>query len=190
MKAIVLLALAAFPTSAAAHDAFGDIGAFYQGLLHPLADPAQGLIVVAAGVFLACHPLGTFRSAYLALVAGSVAAMTVGSAATLPAPGVRAQSLLALFAALYVLLPYRAGRIGVSAIAALMGCIAGLSMDTGSGTRAVLLGILGGSAGIAVLILLLWGALNWAGEHISAYAYRVAAAWIAAIGLMASVLPA
>jgi hypothetical protein len=190
VRAVYGLALVALPTSAAAHDAFGDLGAFYQGLLHPLADPEQGLIIAAAAVFLACHPLGTFRPAYLALVAASIAAMTIGAAVALPVPALLMKALLALCIAIYALLPYRAGRIPVSTIAALLGVIAALSMDTGTDTRAMLLGILGGSTGIAVLTLIVWGAIDWAGEHISTYACAVAAAWIAAISLMAVVLPA
>lgn len=184
------LALVALPTPAAAHDAFGDLGAFYQGLLHPLADPVQGLIIASAAVLLACHPLATFRPAYLALVAASIVAMTFAAAVALPVPGLRFQAFVALSVAVYALLPYRAGPIPVTIGAALLGGIAALSLDAGGDTRAVLLGILGGTAGIAVLTLFLWGAIDWAGEHISSHARVVAAAWIAAIGLMAMVLPA
>lgn len=189
MRAACGLALVALPTPAAAHDAFGDLGPFYQGLLHPLADPAQGLIIAAAAIFLACHPLATFRPAYLALVAASTATTAFAAAVALPVPGLRLQAFVALSVAVYALLHYRAGPIPASAGATLLGGIAALSLDAGGDTRAMLLGILGGAAGIAVLTLFLWGAIDWAGEHISPHARVVAGAWIAAVGLMAMVLP-
>jgi hypothetical protein len=190
VRAIYGLALVAVPGPAAAHDAFGDLGAFYQGLLHPLADPAQGLVVTAAAVLLARHTLDTFRPAYLALVAASAATIMLGAAAALPLPDLRMQSLLALCVAIYALLPFRAGPKPVAVAASILGMAASLSIDTEDSPRAMLLGILGGVAGIALLTLFLWAAIDWAGERISFHAGSVAAAWLAAISVMALVLPA
>jgi hypothetical protein len=67
------LLLAAVPLPLAAHEAFGNLGPFYQVCLHPFADPAKGLVLAAVSVCLARQPVLTVRVAYLALVGAGVA---------------------------------------------------------------------------------------------------------------------
>jgi len=186
----LVLALLAVPAPAVAHDAFGDLGPFYQGLLHPLADPAQGLLLVAAAVLLARQPLAAVRPAYAALAAAGLMTLAVGTLISLPAPGLRTQALVALAVALAALVPFRPGPVAIAAVAAVLGGFAALPLDAGNGVRAVVLGLLGGASGIALATLLFWGAANWADRRISPFASAVAASWVGAIGLMVAVLPA
>jgi hypothetical protein len=185
--AVLLLML---PTRAPAHEAFGDLGPFYQAALHPLADPAQGLLLAGAAVLLARQPITTVRRAYAALVLAGVATLAVGVFVALPVPGLRAMALTSLaLAAATLVRPRQTPAIAV-VLAAGIGLLAALSLDHGIGARAALLGLLGGGVGIALATLYVWGAAEWADRRISPLATSIAAAWVAAIALMAAALPA
>lgn len=191
MRRIFLpFALAGAPAPAFAHDAFGDLGPFYAALLHPLADPAQGLLLVAAAVCLARQPIGIVRPAYAALAAGGLAALVVGLIVALPVPGLRVMTVLALVLALAALLPPRAGTGVAVALAGVVGVLAALPLDAGADGRLAMLTTLGGAGGIALAALLVWGLADLADRRLSPLASVVAAAWVAAIALMAAVLPA
>jgi urease accessory protein len=185
---VVLLALV--PGSAAAHAAFGDLGPFYQGLLHPFADPAQGLLLAACAAALARQPLDTVRPAYAALVIAGFVTLIAGLILPLPVPGLRAIALLALVVAIAALSPVRPPPLIVAAIALPAGFAAALPLDLGTGSRTLMLGLAGGAAGIALVTLFLWGAADWASRRISPVAGLVIPAWIAAICLMTAALPA
>jgi hypothetical protein len=177
------------PSRALAHNAFGDIGPFYQALLHPLADPSQGLLLAAAAVLLARQPLTILRPAYAALVAGAVAAATLAAVVDLPAPPARAPTLATLALALAALAPVRTWRIAAgapTAAAAAAGALAALVPGAGAGLPAVI----GTAAGVAFVPLLLWVAVDWADRRVSPLASRVLSAWIAAVALMVTALPA
>jgi hypothetical protein len=178
------------PGPAAAHEAFGDLGPLFQALLHPLADPAQGLLLVAAAVFLARQPLATVRPAFAALVAGGLGVLATGLVVTLPDPGLRFMTLAALGLALVALPVRRAPVPAAVALAFAVGGLAALPFDAAPDGRSAVLGLLGGAAGIALGTLFLWGAADWADRRLSPLVSTVAAAWVAAIALMAAALPA
>jgi urease accessory protein len=185
----LVLPLVALPGPAAAHDAFGDLGPFYQAFLHPLADPAQGLLLAATALLLARQPLAIVRPAYAALAAGGLSALVIGTSITLPAPGLRTMTVVALLLALAALLNPRPGAVTASVLAAALGSLAAISFDPVSGTRTALLTVLGGAVGIALVTLFIWGVADWADRRVSPFATSVAAAWVGAIALMAAVLP-
>lgn len=189
MKRALVVVPLAVATPARAHDAFGDLGVFYQSLLHPLADPAQGLVIAAGAVLLARQRPGVFRPAYLALVVAALVTLAVAAEWSVPRPGLRVQAVLVLVVALAALVPFRPGAVAMAAIAVVLGSLAALPLDPGIGARAVLQVLFGGVAGIALATLFLWGAIDWADRRISPLAGTVASAWVAAIGLMAAVLP-
>ena len=90
----LLVAVAAgSPDVALAHDAFGDLGPFYGALLHPLADPAQGLILAGIAVVLARQPLATVRLAWLALALSGAVTVLSGAWVELAGPGPGVASL-------------------------------------------------------------------------------------------------
>jgi hypothetical protein len=187
---LTLLTLFASAAPSAAHDAFGDLGPFYQAALHPLADPAQGLFLVAASLLLARQPLGTVRLVYLALISAGFATIALDAVLTLPDPGLRAMALAAFALAATAILNLRPSPAAAIAAAVTLGALAALPLDSGSGGRAAFLGLVGGAVGIAIATLWVWGAGEWADRRISPLATTVAAAWVAAIALMAVAMPA
>jgi hypothetical protein len=183
----VALALIVLPGPAAAHEAFGDLGPFYQALLHPFADLSQALFLLAAATLLARQPIATVRSAYAALAAGGLVALGVGQVVTLPVPDLRVILIAALVVALAGLLGAKPPARVAAVLAFLAGCFASLPLVGGSGGYQT---VLGGAAGIALVTLFLWGAAETADRRLSPFATSVAAAWVAATALMVVVLPA
>lgn len=185
---LLTLLLAALPRPAAAHDAFGDLGPFYAALLHPLADPVQGLFLAAVALLLARQPLGIVRPAYAALAGGGLLVLLVGSVVTLASPGTLTLLVATILAALAVLVRPRPGAITASVLAILLGGLAAFSFDPVSGGRTAMLTIFGGAASIALFTLFFWGAGDWADRRLSPFATSVAASWVAAIALMTAVV--
>jgi hypothetical protein len=186
-------ALVAAASPAAAHDAFGDLGPFYQAALHPFADPAQGLVLVATALLLARQPRASVRPAYAALVLAAGVTLALGSLLHLPAPGLRTMAVAALALALATLFAPRPGPTGTTLAAVFTGAALALPLAPEIGTvvpRAALLGLIGGALGIAVVTLWTWGAAEWADRRISPLATSVAAAWVGAVALMTAALPA
>jgi hypothetical protein len=185
--AVALLA-SALPGATFAHDAFGDMGPFYANLLHPAADPAQGVVLAGAAAFLARQPIATVRPAYAALAIGGAAAAL---AATLGA----APGLSPLVAAILACLLGGGAivRIGfpvwaAAPLAGAAGVAAGFALTTGPGLRDMALGLLGGALGVALAQLLLWGVMDFAVRRIGAVAVAVIGAWVAAVGIMTAAL--
>jgi hydrogenase/urease accessory protein HupE len=182
--AVLALALSA-PAPALAHDAFGDLGPFYASLLHPLADPMQAALVIGTAAFLAGRSLGTVRVALPVFAAAAalshlilgwrlgvlpspllaaVAAVAVGSAATLPDRWTRVPAGLILVAA--------------------TGILVGLAPDRPP-AQGALQPILGTVLGVAILATIAWAALDAAARRLSPLAPAVAGSWVAAVGLLA-----
>lgn len=188
--ALATAAAGLVPVPVSAHDAFGDLGPFYTSFLHPLADPAQGLLIAAAAVVLARQPLPTVRVAYAALAAGGALAAALHVVAGMPSIDPRAigigVALLGVVAVVGVRMPIAVAAMlcGAAAVAA------GLANELPSGSWASTLAALGGAAGIALLGLLVWGGVDLATRRLGPIAGAVAGAWIAAIGVMSAALPA
>lgn len=189
-RAGLTLAAALVPGAGSAHDAFGDLGPFYASLLHPLADPAQGLLIAAVSVLLARQPLATVRPAYAALVACGTLAAALHLVAS-PAPvGLRATSLAVAVLGLVAVSGWRLPMVLAAVLAAAVAVTAGLAVELPPGGRAAALAAAGGAAGIAILALLVWGGVDFASRRLGPIAGAVAGAWIAAIGVMSAALPA
>jgi urease accessory protein len=184
------LAAALLPGAASAHDAFGDLGPFYASLLHPLADPAQGLLIAAVAVLLARQPLATVRPAYAALALCGALAMALPLVAAPAPPGPRATGLAVAALGLAAVLGLRLPAAVAAGLAAAVALAAGLAVDLPPGGRAAGLAAAGGAAGIALGALLVWGGVDYASRRLGRVAGQVAGAWIAAIGVMSAALPA
>lgn len=172
------------PAPAAAHDAFGDLGPFYANLLHPLADPAQGLLVAAAAVLLARQPLPTVRPAF----AGLTLAAGLGALLPFGAPGLRASAVAAAALGLGAVFATRLPPFPATLLAVASGAAAGLALEIVPGLRDGALSLIGGVLGIAIAALLVWALVDALQRHLTPVAGAVAAAWIAAIGIMTSAL--
>jgi hypothetical protein len=189
-RAGLALAAALLPGAASAHDAFGDLGPFYASLLHPLADPAQGLLIAAVAVLLARQPLTTVRPAYAELAACAALAVALHLVASPAPPGPRATGLAVAALGLVAVLGWRLPAV-VAAVRAAAGAVtAGLAVELPAAGRAAALAAAGGAAGVALFALLIWGGVDYASRRLGPVAGAVAGAWIAAIGVMSAALPA
>lgn len=182
-------AFALLPRMAAAHDAFGDLGPFYAGLLHPVLTPVQGLLLASVAVLLARQPLGAVRIAYPALVLAGVAGLLLHAARPELAVALRPAALSAVVLAALALWGRALPRTVLVPITMAGAGLAALAGDAASASRDGIVGGIGAGLGIAAFVLLLWGLADVLQARLGRVAGAVAAAWVIAIGGMASVLP-
>jgi urease accessory protein len=180
----------ALPGAAQAHDAFGDLGPFYQGLLHPLVDPSQGLALAAVAVLLARQPLAAVRTAFAVLACAALAAALLHPFLPVSVLSVQLAGVLGVAAGLAALSGLAVPVILLAAFGAGVALLAAMAGDTPSGLRASALTAGGTALGITLFVLLLWGAVDLLQSRLGRVAGAVAGSWIAAIGLMVAVLPA
>jgi urease accessory protein len=180
----------ALPGAAQAHDAFGDLGPFYQGLLHPLVDPSQGLALAAVAVLLARQPLAAVRTAFAVLACAALAAALLHPFLPVSVLSVQLAGVLGVAAGLAALSGLAVPVILLAAFGAGVALLAAMAGDTPSGLRASALTAGGTALGITLFVLLLWGAVDLLQSRFGRVAGAVAGSWIAAIGLMVAVLPA
>lgn len=180
----LVLLLVFFPVPARAHDAFGDLGPFYAGFLHPLADPIQATLILATAAFLARRPLAAARLGLplfiaMAVLAHGLAAWRSG----LVAPPLFAAGLAVLCGGAAMLpprwVPDRAGLVLVAAT----GLLVGLGADLPE-SGPVFQPHLGTGLGISVFVLLAWTTLDAASRQLSPIAPAIAGSWAAAIGIL------
>ncbi|MGA9411812.1 MAG: hypothetical protein WBV78_15375 [Roseobacter sp.] len=172
------------PTTAVAHDAFGDLGPFYGSMLHPLADPLQAAVLVGTAAFLAGRSLSVVRGAIpiFVLLAGfaSVAAFS-GTFAT-PPPVVA--GFVALLAGLAAALPENWSPWPlVYALMALAGAVTGLAPGVPD-EGLMLQTLLGSLFGFSALVTLLWFTFEAAGRRLTPLVPKVIGSWVAAVGIL------
>jgi hypothetical protein len=177
--------VAAAPTPALAHDAFGDLGPFYASLLHPLADPLQAALVAGMAAFLASRPLGTAQVALPVFVVS--AALGLGLLGwwlgVVPSPLLPAAA--AIVVGLAAMVPARWTPLWTALpLAACVGTLAGLAPDWPPQTGA-LQPLVGGLLGIGIFTALGWAGLDALARRLSPIAPAVAGSWVAAIGMLA-----
>lgn len=172
------------PGAALAHDAFGDIGPLYSGLLHPLADPAQGLVLVSLAVLLARQPIENVRPAYALLLAFAAMLLALHAATELPNVGAKWSGLVAIVLGLLALSGLRLPLLFLFAIVAIAATMATWAIDQPDGARSRMLAMIGAFLGIASTTLLAWGAIDFAQQKLGPIASAVVSSWIVAIGVM------
>lgn len=177
------------PGTAQSHEAFGDLGPFYQGLLHPLADPAQGLVLAGIAVLLARQPVQVVRPAFLVLLLCAGFGPLIHLAVSTPSLDSRSAGLVAVIlggvAIFGIALP--AGLVAIMAGA--IALLAGIAGDVLTDVRSLLLSTGGTAVGIAIFVLFLWAALDIIQSRLGRLAGAVAGSWVVAIGVMAAALP-
>lgn len=183
------LAALCLPQAAHAHDAFGDLGPFYQALLHPLADPGQGLILAALAILLARQPVADVRIAYAAVLGGALLAVLLHLMMPGPATGLRASGLIVAGLGALAVTGLTLPAALTAPLAGAIAILAGFAGDAPDGARAAGLSAFGTLTGIALAVLLLWSALDALMARLGRVAGAVAGSWVAAIGLMAAALP-
>jgi urease accessory protein len=175
---------------ALAHDAFGDLGPFYANLLHPLADPGQGLLIAAIAVLLAGQPLAAVRPAYAVLALAGAATVVLGALVPLDPPGLRTTGLLAAALGALSLLRLPLRPLAATLLAGAIAVPAGLAVDVPPSPRVPGLPLLGAALGLALAALLVWGFVDLARRRLGPVAGAVAGSWVAAVGILAAALPA
>jgi hypothetical protein len=181
-----LLALV-LPGSARAHAAFGDLGPLFGTALHPLADPAQGLLLVATGILLARQPRPVTRIGFGVLAGVATVTLLLALVTGLAVPSARIVVTTALALAALALTGRAVPAAVMAALSALSGGLLALSIGPPQGSA--LLAFVGGAGGIALLTLLVWGIVDLAQDRLGRVAGAVVAAWVVAIGLMVLALP-
>jgi len=182
--ALIATALIVLTEPAAAHAPIKGIGAFYNGLLHPLLVPAHALLLVGLGLLLGQHAPKVSRPAWfafvLALVAGLGAATASGAQVALPV-----LLVLALVTGALVIVDWPFG-FPIAVFLAIAAGI-GIGLDSRPETaisREIWLGLSGTAVG-AVLILSYVGGLAAAvSRPWQRIAVRAAGSWIVASALI------
>lgn len=187
--AALLVAALLAPGRAAAHAVFGDLGPFFDQLLHPVADPAQGLLLAAVAVFLARQPLASVRVAFAAFcLACAAAALTLLAAGQL-APGMRFSAALSAGVGLLAVSGWHPP-VAVSLCVVVACALTAAALPGPAEEGAALLWLAGSVGGIALIVLYLWALADWARARLHPVAPAVAGAWVATISLLVLALPA
>jgi len=182
--ALVAAALIVVTEPAAAHAPIKGIGAFYNGMLHPVMVPAHLLLLVAVGLLLGQNAPRISRPAWfafaLALVAGLAAAAASGVQVALPF-----MLMLALIAAALVILDRPIGLVIATLLGSAAGTVVGIdSRPETAISREIWLGLSGTAVG-AVLVLSYVGGLAAAvSRPWQRIAVRAAGSWIVASALI------
>ena len=184
----LMIALAAIPmlipTTAVAHDAFGDLGPFYASMLHPLADPLQAALLVGTAAFLAGRALSVVRRAMpIFLLVAGIASIAVFSGKFNATPSILA-GFAALLAGLAATLPENwTPRVVVYALVAATGALVGLAPGTPDGGL-TLQPLMGSIFGISVLVTVLWFTFEVAARRLTVLLPKVVGTWVAAVGIL------
>jgi urease accessory protein len=180
----ILLTLTLYSGPAIAHAPIKGIGAFYNGLLHPLIVPAHLLLLISLGLLLGQHAPRLSRFGWVAFVLALWVALAGGYSmeATVALP---ALLLVALLAAAFVMLdrPFAAPFAAVIGIAAGLGIGLDSMPDTASGRQAWL-GLIGSGIGAVLILSYVGGVAAALDRPWQRIAIRVAGSWAAASSLI------
>jgi len=186
MKRLALFATAVMLLTepANAHAPIKGIGAFYNGMLHPLIVPAHVLLLVGLGLLLGQHTPKISRPAWsafaLALVAGLAAAAASGAQVSLPV-----LLVLAFLAALLVILDRPVGVTIAVGLGIAAGIVIGLSSRPETTiSRELWLGLTGAAFGAVLILSYVGGLAATVSRPWQRIAVRVAGSWIAASALI------
>lgn len=165
------------------------IEGFYIGLVHPLTSPAQILALLSVGIFFGQRrdkrpwlPVALFACAALAGIVAGLSGIRFDAAE----PGMLLMALLAgALAALWPGAPAFPGLAAASVAGLLIGLV---SIPDPGPARATAITLSGTFVGAVVLLLYCIGGLAWVLDHAKwswvPIAFRVAAAWVAAIAAL------
>jgi hydrogenase/urease accessory protein HupE len=182
-RTLILLTIAVMP--AHAHSPIKGIGAFYNGLVHPILEPSHFLALLAIGLLVGRQEVNVRRIALAAIVAGIVvflfAAMLLAKSGFAIGP-----ILAALVAAILVALSIRLN-VYLAAIIALAGAaLVGLDSVQNSFTgRQFYISGAGTAIGVVLLAVYAGGMSALMEKPLQKIAVRIAGSWIAAITILA-----
>lgn len=182
---VLAAALAVVPRSAWAHAPVPGVGAFWNGVLHPVLVPLHLLALVGAGLVLGQNAP---RASRIALpLFGAALAVAIFAAGPV---GTQGPALLAVSVAAGLLAAL--GRAGVLPTAALSTAAAvAIGLDSGSAetvSASAWLTTIGSLTGCLVVVVLAGGLAAASAASWQRIAVRVAGSWIAAASLIALTL--
>jgi hypothetical protein len=174
-------------SAARAHDAFGDLGPFYAGVLHPLANPLQGALMVGVAALAAPRSAAGARAVLTGFVTAAVLASLFAAFGLIQAANQPTLAAVSIVVGIAATLPRR---VLPSAALMLLGAGAGLIAGAaGDITEPVQPAPLAGAIlGLGLLPLLLWGAIEALHQRVSPWAPAVIGSWVAALGVMLAAL--
>ena len=180
-----ILAILCLATPAGAHSPVPGIEGFYLGLLHPISTPAQALLMLGLGLLTGGLAKASARWLLIAFFTASGAGLLWTGAAM---PDMAAFAVATLASTLAAL---AAGRFfpAMVALVILGGLVVGaISVPEGGLFRDRLITMAGSFIGANLLLLYISGLVIIVRERVSRpwipIAFRVAAAWVAAISAM------
>jgi hypothetical protein len=157
--------------------------------LHPLADPAQAVMLAGFAAVVALQPLETVRPGWALHAAAGAVTVAVVSIVALPAAPMLVVGLAATGLGVAALVGRRLPRPAVVGLGIAAAVIAALAADRPAGPREALLVPLGGALGLVATSLLLWSLFDALRRRLGDIACKVAGSWVAAIGIMTAALP-
>ncbi len=174
------------PETVLAHSPIKGIGAFFNGILHPLLVPAQVLAIFSLGLWYGQNqPTENKMSVIFYLIA-----LIFGLVATRFLPADNDVSIILLLGAtiigLLIISNYRLAKSAYRIVGLLFGFILGLdSVQDGLNLKATLLALFGSGVGIYFLLLYFMALSESFSEKTwQNIAVRVLASWISASALM------
>ncbi|MFV0475297.1 MAG: HupE/UreJ family protein [Pikeienuella sp.] len=177
------------PGRAPAHDAFGDLGPFYGGLLHPMVDPVQGLLLFGAALLLARQPAARVRTVYIVMILAGILAVAAHQALPAPELGMRTAGVLMALLGALALSGLSLPILATAALAGGVAIIAGFRGDAPADPRTALLNAAGLSLGLGLFVLFVWCGFDMLQARLGRIAGAVAGSWVTAVGIMVAALP-
>jgi len=177
---------------AAAHSPFPGIRGLYTGFLHPVTQPAQGMLLIAVGLLLASRPYLVRPAAAAALVLAAAGGLLTGAMAPASDPSLLLTAL-AGGACLPVLLQCALPGWLLVGLAAAAGGALGFACAPDPGNwQDVVITSFGSWLGLVYFAAMSTGFLVAAGRRWASLALevgtRILAAWLLAIALMYATL--
>lgn len=182
-RLVVAAALVAVPDCAAAHSPIAGIGAFYNGMLHPLLVPAHLLAILAVGLLVGQNAPAASRGGWIAFVAALACGLAVVAVAP---PAVPQAAILAVACACGLAVAVaRSAPVLLVALPVAAGLAVGLdSFPDGIAPREIGLALAGVGLGAALAATYVGGLAAWLSRPWQRIGLRVAGSWIAASALL------
>jgi len=185
----LLLFLLLLPKTAFAHAPIPGIEGFYAGLLHPLIEITQGLLLIGLGVLIAQHPRAITKRALLLFL---VALMSSGLV-NFVIPGLAIAELillpLALIVGVLVAIARPLHQMVVIPLVLAAGITSGtISVPEAGALSAMIITATGSFVGAIVIFLYAFGAADWLLSKTErpwlSIGLRIIGSWVAAICLL------
>jgi hydrogenase/urease accessory protein HupE len=179
-----LLCLLLLAGTAEAHSPIKGIGAFYNGMLHPLLVPAHLLALIAVGLLIGQNAPRGSRAALPAFAIALAIALLAGALGVPPIPELLLP-ILALVCGLAVALSAPIGVAVPVAAAAVAGLLVGLdSLPEDMAGRAFWLSLAGTGTGAFLSVTYIGGLAAWLDRPWQKIGVRVLGSWTAASAIL------